>query len=252
MTLVLLLSACVSETTGGFSAEGSSALAMERYLQLARGYVEQNDLPAARRHLSNAAAINNNNSDLHGTWALIYTLEGDLGLADDSFRRAIRLDSRNSQVRNNYAAFLFANDRPREAYNQLAVVVEDTGYPARAQAYENMGLAALRLGETANAEAAFMRALQLNGNRVRSILELTDIHLNRGNIAEAATYYERYLTVHEFFNIAHTPRSLWAGIRLEQLRSNEAAMQSYAATLQSMFPDSNEYVRYQQLIERNQ
>ena len=70
-----------------------------------------------------------------GIWGLVYTLEGDLGLADESFLRALRLDPENSQVRNNYAAFLFSNNRYQEAYDQLEQVVENTEYTGRSQAF---------------------------------------------------------------------------------------------------------------------
>ena len=50
----LILGACVSETTGGFD-RAAPEQALENYLQLALGYVEQQDLTAARRHLGNVA-----------------------------------------------------------------------------------------------------------------------------------------------------------------------------------------------------
>ncbi len=131
------------------------------------------------------------------------------------FRRAIRLDSRNSQVRNNYAAFLCSNQRFDDAYDQLEQVVADTSYPNRAQAFENMGLAAIQLQRLNDAEFAFNRALQLNGNRVRSTLELADLNLQRANLAGARDYYQRFLTLQQFFNLQQTARSLWVGIQLE-------------------------------------
>jgi type IV pilus assembly protein PilF len=206
----VLLSSCVSETTGGFnSADPDEAL--DVYLQLALGYVEQQDLNSARRHLANAANIDPNNSDVYGIWALVYTLEGDLDLADESFRRALRINAANSQVRNNYAAFLFANNRFQEAYDQLEEVVRNTEYAGRPQAFENMGLAAIQLGRLDDAEYAFTRALQLNSNRIRSTLELADINLQRGNIQGAARYYQNFLTMRQFFNIQQSARSLWIG-----------------------------------------
>jgi len=243
----LILSACVSETTGGFDRAPPDE-ALDNYLRLAQGYLEQGDLASTRRHLNNASEIDPNNSDIYGVWGLIYTLEGDLDLADDSFRRAIRLDSRNSQVRNNYAAFLYSNQRFDDAYDQLQEVVADTAYPNRAQAFENMGLAAIQLQRLNDAEFAFNRALQLNGNRLRSTLELADLNLQRSNLAGARDYYQRFLTLQQFFNLQQTARSLWVGIQLEDAGGNNARLQEYAALLAERFPDSTEYALYRQLI----
>ncbi len=242
-----LFGACVSEATGGFS-QADPAETLEVYLQLALGYVEQQDLADARRHLANAAQIDPNNSDLHGIWGLVYTLEGDLGLADNSFVRALRQDAGNSQVRNNYAAFLFANGRAQDAYDQLAIVVEDTEYAGRPQAFENMGLAALQLNQLDDAEYAFNRALHLNSNRIRSTLELADISLRNGNIQEAGQPYQSFLTMGQFFNIQQNAMSLLIGAKLEQARGMNSQMLEYGASLAELFPESPEYAEYLDII----
>ncbi len=248
LALGLLLSACVSETTGGFDRAPPQET-LQNYLLLAQGYLEQGDIATARRHLANAAEIDRNNSDIYGIWGLIYTLEGDLDLADESFRRAIRLNGSNSQVRNNYAAFLFSNGRYAEAYEQLELVVRDTAYPNRPAAFENMGLAALQLNRLDDADVAFNRALQLNGNRVRSTLELVEINLKRGNVNQAAEFYQRFLTMQQFFNLQQNARSLWIGIQLEEARGGNARMREYASLLTERFPDSAEYAQYRQLVD---
>jgi len=247
ITLSVMLSSCISETTGGFSRADPEE-ALDVYLQLALGYVGQQDLSQARRHLANAAEIDPDNSDMYGVWGLVYSIEGDLGLADDSFLLALRMDSGNSQVRNNYAAFLFANGHFQAAYDQLEEVVEDTEYAGRPQAFENMGLAALQLNRLDDAQYAFIRALQLNSNRIRSTLELVDINLQQGNIPEAERYYQSFSTMREFFNIQQSPRSLWIGIKLEQARGMNNRMSEYGATLAELYPDSTEYALYQQLL----
>lgn len=241
------LTSCVSETTGGFN-QADPEQTLDVYLQLALGYVEQQDFTQARRHLSNAVAIDPNNSDVYGIWGLVYTLEGDLALADESFLRALRIDSGNSQVRNNYAAFLFSNGRFQEAYDQLEIVVEDTEYAGRPQAFENMGLAALQLNQLGDAEYAFNRALQLNSNRIRSTLELADISLQLDDIQQAGRYYQNFLTLGQFFNVQQSARSLWIGVKLEQARGMNNQMLEYGASLAELYPDSTEYELYQRLL----
>src|SRR5690606_25228259 len=133
LALTLALGGCVTETTGGFNVEVSREQALQDYIALARGYLDQGDLASAKRHLNNAAAIDRSNAEIHSIWGLVYAREGEADLADENFRRSLRIDGSNSQARNNYAAFLFAAGRYEDAYRQLEIVVNDTQYPARAQ-----------------------------------------------------------------------------------------------------------------------
>lgn len=244
-----LLGGCVTETSGGFNVEVSPEQALKDYIALARGYLEQDDLASAKRHLNNAAAIDRSNADVFAIWGLVHAREGEIELADQSFRRSLRLDGGNSQARNNYAAFLFANERFGDAHEQLEIVVADTGYPARSQAFENLGLAALRLADVDSAEAAFTRAVQLNSNQVRSILELAGVNLIKQNYRLAGDYYRNYLTIMQFHNQAQTARSLWIGIQLALAEGNDEDRRLYAAELGAAHTASPENVLYRQLLE---
>jgi type IV pilus assembly protein PilF len=247
--LLLGISACVTETTGGFNVEVSREKALQDYLSLARGYLEQGDLNSAKRHLNNAIDLDRNNAEVHGIWGLVYAREGETTLADNSFQRSLRINSRNSQTRNNYAAFLFANNRYQDAYRQLQIVVDDTGYPARSQAFENLGFAALQLGRMEDAERAFSRAIQLNANQARSSLELASLNLAKQNNQQAAEFYRNYLTLIEFYNVGHNARSLWVGIQLAVAQNDAATRQNLASLLESGFSNSPEYQLYRQFLD---
>lgn len=249
LLISLLPTACVTESSSGsFTPDVSRERALEDYIQLSRGYLEQGDLESARRHLDNAENIDANNSEVHGIHALVYARQGDLEEAEESFRQALRLDGDNSQTRNNFAAFLFANGQYEEAYEQLEQVVQDTDYPGRARAFENLGLSALRLGREEEAIHAFGRALQLNPNQVRSMLELGDLHYRRGEFAQSRRYFNNYLTIQEFYNLAHSPTSLWLGIRLAREEGDAEQEAAYAGMLQSVYPESIQNQIYRQSL----
>ncbi len=253
LALILLslcaLQGCVTETTGGFNVKRSDADALRDYLKLATGYLEQNDLPNTKRHLANATKLDPSSSDLLAIWGLVYSREGDTNLADKSFQQALKQDPRNSKARNNYAAFLFANARYEEAYKQLQQVVGDTKYEARPQAFENLGLAALRLEKLQDAEDAFKRALQLNPNQLRSSLELCSLMLAKKDVLQANTYYRNYLTLIQFYNVPHNPRSLWIGVQLEAALGNKKNVLTYGKQLETNFASAPELKLYQQLLE---
>lgn len=247
LVVVLLLGGCVTETEGGFNAVRSDSQALRDYIQLATGYYEENELAATRRHLDNAAALDPNNSEVFALWGLVHAREGEEELADSNFRRALRINPRNSQARNNYAAFLFANERFEDAHSQLAQVVQDTAYPGRAQAFENLGLASLRLGRQDEAEQAFKRALQLNANQLRASLELSSLSLAR-DLRTAQGYYLNYLTLLQFNNLGQNARSLWVGVQIESALGNQDNVKALGGQLEANFSNSPEYELYQQFL----
>lgn len=250
LAFATLLGGCVTETTGApFRGERSDAQALRDYIQLATGYLEQNDLVNTKRHLNNAANIDANNSEIAALWGLVYAQEREPDLADQQFRRALRIDPRNSKARNNYAAFLFAQNRFKDAYEQLENVVADTAYSNRAQAFENLGLAALRLERNDDAEFAFTRALQLNNNQLRSSLELASLYLQKQDLRQASIFYRNYLSLLQLYRIAQTPRGLWVGVQLENALGNADGARAYAAQLEAGFRGSPEYQQYRQSLD---
>lgn len=246
------LGGCVTETTGApFRGERSDAQALRDYIQLATGYLEQNDLVNTKRHLNNAAGIDANNSEVAALWGLVYAQERETELAEQQFRRALRIDPRNSKARNNYAAFLFAQSRFEDAYRELERVVADTSYANRPQAFENLGLAALRLERNDDAEFAFTRALQLNASQLRSSLELANLHLQKQDLRQAAVYYGNYLTLLQVYRIAQTPRGLWVGYQLENALGNPDNARAYGEQLEASFRGTPEHQLYRQSLDND-
>ena len=246
-----LTTACQTTTTGGFQASADRAQALEDYIQLAVAYYDANDMAGARRHINNALAIDSRSSGAYNVLALVLQREGDLREADQTFRRAISLDRTNSRVRNNYAAFLFSQMRYSDAFDQLRLVADDVTYEGRGYAFENLGRSALMLDRKPEAEQAFERALQLNGNLYISALELTQLKLEKRDWPGARQAWAQYLTSREFFNVPFTARSLWIGIQVESQFQNTAQVEAYARILSMLFQDSPEYQMLRNLADGN-
>lgn len=247
----LFLTACVTESSGHFAPEVSPDSAFENYLQLSRGYLEQGDLENARRHLVNAERFDTGSrrsSELHGIRALIHARQGDLAEAEASFQQALSLNEDDARTRNNYAAFLYSRARYDEAHTQLQEVVMDTDYSGRAQAFENLGLASLQLAREEEAIRAFRRALQLEPHQLRSILELAGLHYQRDELAQSQRYYNNYLTIQEFYDLSHSPQSLWLGIRLAREEQDTNREADYAGQLEAVYPDSIQNQIYRQSL----
>ncbi len=249
--LILALPSCITTTTGGFTSEASEQQAVQDYIQLAVAYYDAGDMIRVRLNIENVLALDSENSEIHGILALVNQREGDMDLANEAFRRAINFDDTNSRVRNNYAVFLFSQNRFEEAFEQLQLVSSDTGYDGRSVAFENLGRSALRIGREEDAEQAFERALQLNANLYLSALELAQIRFNKQQLALAQTTYNRFLTNREYNSVPHTPRSLWVGIQIEREFQNSETLDGYVRLLTTLYRDSPEHQLYRNLIDGN-
>ena len=104
--VLVVMNACVTTTTGGFNVEPSDEESLEDNIQLAVAYLDADEMPNARRHLSNTLEIDSRNSEAFEILVLVSPHEGDLELAIENFQRAVCLDQSNSRARNNSAALL--------------------------------------------------------------------------------------------------------------------------------------------------
>ncbi len=231
--LLVTLSACVTETTGPAPADDQQRV--QARLDLARGYMENGEFDRARPALNRALAIDPRSAETHVLLGLLNESENEFALAEKHYRLALDSQPRNPQALNNYGSFLFSRERYEEAVKTLRVLVEDPNYRARAQAYENLGLAELKIGEVGRARDAFNRSLRLNFAQSRSSLELADLAYAEGDFVTAQEYYDGFRT-----QARQTPRSLCLGMKLAGRVGDTDGMASYALALNNLFPNSPE------------
>ena len=223
-----LTGACVTETTGGLPPPAPLEERVQAQLDLARGYLEQRDFNRAQPALLKALDIDPRHVEAHVLSAVLFHAQNEYELAEYHYQYALRIEPDNAQALNNYGTFLYSRERFDEAIVPLSRLVADTSYRARSQAFENLGLAQLRVDDVAAAEASFVRALELNFRQAGSTLELADIAFKRGDYQLAASRLLEYRTM-----ARQTPRSLCLGVKVaselgdaDQLASNELALKN--------------------------
>lgn len=232
---VLLIAGCVTESHGGLPDPAADAQRVKAQLDLARGYLENRHLERARSPLNKALEIDSSSVEAHVLLAVLNEAENDPVLAEEHYKLALRYDPDHSQALNNFASFLYGHERYEEAVVALRKLVLDANYRARSQAYESLGLAELKIGETKRAKEAFLRSLQLSFNQPRASLELADISYVEGEFAKARDFYDGFRT-----QARQTPRTLCLGMKLAQTINNTDEMASYALALNNLFPESAE------------
>jgi type IV pilus assembly protein PilF len=233
--MLITLSGCVTESTGGLPDPAPPESRVDAQLDLARGYLEQGNMERARTSLNKALEIDSRSVEAHVLLAVLYAAESEWGLAEQHFRTALSLDPMDAMALNNYGSFLFSRGRYEESVQNLSKLVQNTDYRARSQAYENLGLAQLKVNDRDGAWESFNRALQLSFSQPQSSLELSELAYDDGDIQSAAGYYDNFRALAQ-----QNSRSLCLGMKIAQAQQELDRMASYALALNNLFPDSPE------------
>lgn len=243
----LLLMGCVSEQISGKEKKGTQdkGKSLELHVQMALGYVEKGNRESARHHLSKAFEIDKSSATATNAMAMLYQLEGELALAEEQFKLALKRDKNLTVAHNNYGIFLYNQKRYQEAYAQFELAAADLGYLGRSQALTNVGRAALKIGNTVRAQAAFEHACILDKRNAEAFLELADINFQKQEYADAKKNLDMFVLLAN-----QTPRSLMLAIGLEKIFGNKDKEASLALILKNNFPYSKEYLEYKQKNSR--
>ena len=239
---VLSLSACVTTERGGIGDKADDAKALEYSVQLARTYIGSGNWSAAKRHLKNALEIDDSSAEVYEALALVFQNTGEFELAEENYKKSISIDSKASRVRNNYATFLYSQNRVEEAAEQLEVVVADTLYDKRAQAFVNLGRAYMQLNQLAKAETSFRRAYLMERRNYSLMYQLADVYFQMGEYPKSQQFFDAYKS-----QAKQLPaEALWLGIQLADKFDNQDQLSSFALALKSLYPVSKEYLLYKE------
>lgn len=242
--LLVLLSGCVT-TMEKEVAKVQPEKALATHIQLGLGYLRENNLDSARFHFTKAADIAPNDAGMLNGRGLLYQLEGEPKLAEESFKKALRADKNFTQARLNYATFLYGKERYEEAYEHYETASDDIGYDRRAVALYGVGISALKIGKKDRALAALKQSALLDRSFAPAHLELASYYFD----VEDFTECKKSLTKFEQLS-QPSARSLWLGIRIERIFGNKDKESSQVLSLKNLYPYSPEYLEYRKIQGR--
>lgn len=237
--LLLLINGCVSSRT--VTSDASPEAAQQAYTQLGIQYLQAGDTVNAKSSLQRSLIINERYAPAHNALGLVFQAERDFELAEGYFKRAIELEPMSAIFHNNYGAFLYSRQRYAEACHHFSRATEDPFYPARAQAFENMGRCYIQLGRLDVAEHALRRSLDLQRDRPFAQVAMSGLLLDQGNIPEAIGLYNRFRAQVDARMAEQDANSLWVGVRIARADRNPSLAATYGLLLRNLYPDSEEY-----------
>lgn len=241
LLLVLLISGCANNSPRNKESSGVPSEIVQRQLDLGMGYLRNGDYQRAKMNLNRALDIDSKSAAVHAAFGLLFQLEGEKRLAEQYFDAAIKYDPDSAQARNSYGAFLFSEKRYPEAIEQLTQAANNRFYNNRPMVFENLGVAYMQIGDKEQADYAFTRAVQLNPEQPRALLELANIRFDEQDYTAAQELYRRHTKVS-----SRSPKTLLLCVKLARIfgRSDEQA--SCAEALEGIFPTSPEYQEYRE------
>jgi type IV pilus assembly protein PilF len=219
----------------------------EQHIKLAKQYIGSKNRDLARVHLTKASRFKSrsNRFQLHNGYALLYQMEQEIELAEASYRKAIASNKTNSMVRYNFGAFLYNQERFKEALEQIKHASADLDYERRPQAFYIQGLAHGRLGQNKQALRAFEKTTQLSPGFAPPYLEAAEIYYAQQRLPIAKRALDQYT-----YMAQPNAKSLWLAVRLEDSFGNRDGAASEGLKLKNLFPYSRENLEYQKWLKQ--
>nr|VFJ48181.1 MAG: type IV pilus assembly protein PilF [Candidatus Kentron sp. FW] len=205
------------------------------HTQMAIAYMEEGNLELARERLERALAIKADHPEAHNALGSLYQRLNEPEKAERHYRHAISFNPSYSNACNNLGVLLCVTDRQMEADGYFLKAIANPHYRKPEVAMGNAGDCAYSTGNLQKAETYFRRALSFSMKLPGPLLRMAELSFSKGHGLAAREYLQRYLDIG-----THSPRSLWLGIRIENLLDNQDAVSSYALLLRTHHPDSRE------------
>lgn len=209
-------------------------------LELAVGYFEQGQTTVALDELKQSLAADPGFGEAYNLRGLIYMRLGDFRLAEESFRRAIALNPKDSNTHHNYGWMLCQQNRHAEANQLFGQALANPLYGDRPKTLMTQGLCQIKAGQPAQAEQSLLRSYELDAGNPITGYNLSLLLFQRAEFSRAQ-FYIRRLNNSELANA----ESLWLGIRVERRMNNREAVEQLAGQLRKRFSDSRELLAFE-------
>ncbi len=236
---IFILAACVS-------ASSKDSEKAELYLRMGSSQFESGNYPAAMSDLLKAEELDPNNPAVQNNLGLVFFMRQRYDLAEEHIRRALRINNKYSEARNNLARVLIEEGKPQEAVRELRVVLDDLTYPAVDKAYVNLGLAQFNLKNYTEAKNSFLQAINVSRDNCiandyygRSFFELKDYNSAAPALDTAIGFCQRAL-----FDEPH----YYSALAYYRLGNKEKAMARFAEIVK-LYPDGKYREKSKAMLE---
>jgi len=231
--LAFIVAGCVTVTEQELDGRKDNIEAAEARLALGLGYLDVGNRLKAWENLELALRYAPNYYRVLNSIAYYYQLVGEHGLAEKTYVKAMRESPKNSELLNNYGAFLCQLGLYEKADVFFNRAIRQPSNYQLVDSFENAAICSLKNGKRAEAEHYFMRSLDYDPNRYFSLLQLSKLNVENGDYNDARV---RLIRFHEKFG--YQPSSLYLLIEIEEKSGNNVLANKYAEVLELTYPSS--------------
>jgi type IV pilus assembly protein PilF len=202
-------------------------------VELASGYLEQSKLDVALGEVNQALAIDPRYSGALVVRGLVYFRMGDMPAAEQSFQRALAMNSADTDALHNMGLLRCQqrNYRDSQLYFQRALAIPQ--HRDAVKTWLSMGVCQLRAGSTNEAQASLMHAFELDPGHPIALYNLGKLQYDRKDYIRAKFYIGR-LNAQDAAN----SESLYLGVLIERKLGNQDMARQAYEQLRTRFPNS--------------
>ena len=208
-------------------------------LELAVGYFEQGQTTIALDELKQSIAADPTYGEAYNLRGLIYMRLNDFRFAEESFRRALAISPRDSNLKHNLGWLLCQQAKYPESQQLFSQALANPQYGERAKTFRAQGLCQLRAGLPLDAERSLLKSYEFDAGNPVTAYNLAALLFQRRDFVRAQ-FYVRRLNNGELANA----ETFWLGVKVERAMENREAMLQLAAQLEKRFPQSREADAY--------
>lgn len=210
-------------------------------LELASSYFQQGQNTVALDQIKQSLAADSNYPGAYNLRGLVYMRLNDMARAEESFRRALSINSADADVMHNYGWLLCEQQRYPEATKLFTKAIEVPSYLFKPKSLMALGLCQARAGQHEEAEQNLKRSYEMDAGNPVTAYNLAEILYKRGDYVKSQ-FYIRRLNNSPLANA----QSLWLGIKIERKRGDGDAMLELVRQLKKRFATSTELTEYEQ------
>ena len=207
--------------------------AAEINLEIGIEHLRNGNLQQAKDKIDRALEQNPRYGRAHLIAGMLYNRLGDESNADSHYQRAVALEPKNPEFKNNYAVYLCQKNKFERGQKIALEAAADPLYKTPEVAYMNAGNCARSAKDLKGAEVYFRRALDVRPRFGEALFAMADLEYQQTDYMSARAFLQRYQEVGRT-----SPETLWLGVRIERGLGNKSQAQHYAQRLKAEYPSA--------------
>ncbi|MEO9163410.1 MAG: type IV pilus biogenesis/stability protein PilW [Casimicrobiaceae bacterium] len=203
--------------------------------ELAAGYYGRGQMDVALEELGTAKSLDPTYPKIYDIYGLVYAMLGERAKAEENFRQGMALAPNDSEIRENWGAYLCGTGRAREALPEFEQVLKDPLYKSPEIALINAGKCSAELGQAKAAEDYLRRALGASPGNPIAAYNLALLAYRDSRVGEARAWMRPVMQ-----QPSPSSEALYLAACIERKQGDREAERSYESQLRNRWPDSPE------------